>query len=207
MAGPDEQGELSTAARKALSVAIGILAVCLVVQIFDSVDHYRLLTAFGLRPRDVASLPDIVLSCFVHFSWTHFGGNSVPLVVFGFLAAYQGIGKFVLVTAIVMVTSNLYWWTFGPQGSYAAGASGMIWGWIAYGFVRGAFHRDELNRFAIVIISLLYGTIALDLVFPGPVDWQAHIGGLVGGLLCGLALRDRPASLTVSSKPVVMPTA
>jgi membrane associated rhomboid family serine protease len=192
---------MSTATREALFVGFGLLGVCLVLQIANSADHYRLTAYFGLRPRSVASLPDFVLSCFVHFSWEHLAGNSVFLVIFGFLAAYQGLGKFVGVTLAVMITSNLYWWSFGPEASYSAGSSGMIWGWISYSLVRGTFHRKELGRIAIVMLAMFYGLAGMALIFPGPSEWQAHLGGLVGGVLCGWALRNRPQSLTRDHRP------
>ena len=138
-------GLLAPSVRKALVVVFGLLAVCLMVQIVNSTDHYRLIGEFGLRPRSVLSLPDMAFSSFVHLSWAHFEGNSVFLVIFSYLAAYQGLGKLVGVTAVVMVTSNLYWWFLGPAGVPSAGASGVIWGWVGYSLIRGVFHRDEFG--------------------------------------------------------------
>jgi membrane associated rhomboid family serine protease len=192
---------ISTAAREAAVVAFIMLGVCLVVQIANSADHYWLTAYFGVLPRRVASLPNFALSCFVHMSWEHLAGNSVFLVIFGFLAAYQGLGKFVGVTLVVMTTSSLYWWCFGPEGSHSAGASGMIWGWISYSFVRGAFHRKELDRIVVAILAMFYGLAGLTLIFPGPSEWQAHWGGLFGGVLCGWALRNRPRTLTIDHRP------
>lgn len=197
MLGIRSWADYSLAARKALVVAFGLLAVCLSVQIVNSAGHYQLVGEFGLRPRSLVSLPNIALSCFVHLSWAHFEGNAAFLVIFGYLAAYQGLGKFVGVTALVMVTSNLHWWLFGTAGLPAAGASGMIWGWVGYSLVRGIYHRDELEFEAIIPLAVLYAVASLDLVFPGDAEWQAHIGGLLGGVLCGLALRNHPTSLAV----------
>jgi membrane associated rhomboid family serine protease len=193
----------SLAARKALFVAFGLLAVCLIVQFVNSAEHYRVVDEFGLWPRSVGRLPDMAFSCFVHLSWEHFEGNSVFLVIFGFLAAYQGLGKFVMVTTVVMVTSGLYWWLYGTAGLPAAGASGMIWGWVGYSLIRGVFHPDELDLERIVVLAVIYGATSLDLVFPGGAEWQAHIGGLLGGIVCGFALRNHPASLAVRPRRTV----
>lgn len=206
-AGMKQLKGISTATRKALLITSGILAVCWILQIWNSADHYRITVEFGLRPRTMASLPNVVLSCFVHLSWSHLIGNSVFIFVFGYLAAYQGIRKFIGVTALVMVTSNLPWWLFGPGGSYSAGASGMIWGWVGYSLTRGIFHHKELDRDVITRLVLLYSITALDLLFPGPAEWQAHIAGLVSGVACGLSLRNHPASLAVgASQPADMAT-
>ena len=44
---------------------------------------------------------------------------------------------------------------------------------------------------------MAYPVCILDLAFPwAQAVWQAHVGGLVGGALCGWVLRNRPATLT-----------
>jgi Rhomboid family len=131
----------------------------------------------------------------VHLSWAHFVGNSVFLVIFGYLAAYQGLGKFVGVTAVVMVTNSLHWWLAGTAGLPAAGASGMIWRWVGYSLFRWIFHRDELAFEAIVPLAVIYAVTSLDLGFPGDAEWQAHTEGLLGGVLNGLAFGTIPPLL------------
>ncbi|HLQ53304.1 MAG TPA: rhomboid family intramembrane serine protease, partial [Streptosporangiaceae bacterium] len=94
-------------ARKALFVMVGFLAVIWIVQVANWVDHYQLTQSYGIRPRDVGSLPDILTAPFLHVSWAHIEGNSGPLFIFGFLAAYRGVTKFFGVTALVVLTSGL----------------------------------------------------------------------------------------------------
>lgn len=76
----------------------------------------------------MSSLPDLLTAPFLHVSWAHIEGNSGPLFVFGFLAAYRGIWKFLGVTALVVITSGLGAWLtaaphtvgVGPAGSCSA---------------------------------------------------------------------------------------
>jgi membrane associated rhomboid family serine protease len=117
-------------ALRVVMFVLGAFAVCLVLQILNSADHYELNLEFGLRPRSAQDLHDFVPSSFLHVSWNHFEGNAPYLLVVGFFAAYQGIGKALAVTAVVLVTSSLSWWLFGPIGIYSVGASGIICGWI-----------------------------------------------------------------------------
>ena len=86
---------------------VGVLVVLWAIQIVNVVDSYHLTLTYGIKPRDVASLPDILTAPFLHFSWTHIEGNSGPLFIFGFLAAYRGIKKFAALTLIVVLTSGL----------------------------------------------------------------------------------------------------
>ena len=58
-----------------------------------------------------------------------------------------------------------------------------------------------------VVLAAIYGAASLDLIFPGGAEWQAHIGGLLGGIVCGFALRDHPASLALhQGRTVTGPT-
>ena len=81
-------------AKRALFVMTGVLVVIWAVQLANFADSYNLVNTYGIAPRDVGRLPDILTAPFLHFSWAHIEGNSGPLCIFGFLAAYRGIGKF-----------------------------------------------------------------------------------------------------------------
>src|SRR6266853_6200798 len=116
-------------ARNALFVMTGILVVIWAIQLANVADSYHLTQAYGIRPRHLGSLPYILTAPFLHFSWTHIEGNSGPLFIFGFLAAYRGIAKFAAVTAVVILTSGLAAWSFEAAGSVGAGASGVVFGY------------------------------------------------------------------------------
>ena len=187
---------------RAVMLALGVFAVCLVLQILNSADHYELNLRFGLRPRNVQGLFDFVPASFLHVSWNHFEGNALYLLVVGFFAAYQGIGKLLAVTAVVLVTSSLSWWVFGPSGIYAVGASGIICGWIGYGLVGGLYHRKELGRDLVQLLVALYAFAAWQYFWPpwpASTDWRAHVGGVLGGITCGFLLRNFDCPLV--SKP------
>ena len=49
----------------------------------------------------LSRLPEIFTAPFLHFSWQHIEGNSLPLFVLGVLAAYRSIARFLLVSLIV----------------------------------------------------------------------------------------------------------
>src|SRR6266481_2016827 len=110
-------------ARKAFFLMVGFIALIWVFQIFNWADHYRLNYDYGILPRSIGRLPQIFSAPFLHFSWDHIEGNSGPLFVFGLLAAYRGVTKFLGVTLLVAVTSGLAVWLF--QGNeLTVGASG-----------------------------------------------------------------------------------
>lgn len=177
--------------RKAAIVMVAFLAIIWVIQIANWADSYRLSTDYGIRPRDVSSLPDLLSAPFLHFSWAHIEGNSGPLFIFGFLAAYRGIQKFAGVTVIVILTSGLGAWLTEASNTVGAGASGVVFGYFGYIMVRGFFDRRVIDMVIGAVMALCFAYQFAVLLPQAGIGWQAHLGGLAGGVLAGWIFRDR----------------
>ena len=179
-------------ARKAFFLMVGFIALIWVLQIFNWADHYRLDYDYGILPRNIGRLPQIFSAPFLHFSWDHIEGNSGPLFVFGFLAAYRGVKKFLGVTLIVAVTSGLAVWLFQGGTELTVGASGLIFGYFGYVLSRGVFDRNLIDVLTALVMALSYAYI-LTVAIPGTpgVSWIGHLGGLVGGIASGWIFRTR----------------
>ncbi len=143
-------------ARKALFVMVGFLALIWIIQIANWADHYQLTRDYGIRPHDAGSLPDILTAPFLHLSWSHIEGNSGPLFIFGFLAAYRGVTKFLGVTVLVILTSGLGAWLTESSGSVSAGASGVVFGYFGYIMVRGFFDRHAIDMLLGAVMALCF---------------------------------------------------
>jgi membrane associated rhomboid family serine protease len=178
-------------ARKALFVMVGFLAILWIVQIANWADHYQLTFDYGIVPHDVGRLPDIFTAPFLHFSWTHIEGNSGPLFIFGFLAAYRGVTKFLGVTLLVVITSGLGAWIFESPHSVGAGASGVVFGYFGYIIVRGIFDRHLIDLMLGLVMALCFAYQFSVLLPAQGIGWQAHIGGAAGGVAAGWVFRDR----------------
>src|SRR5215472_16429879 len=113
-------------ARKALFVMVGFLVILWIIQLFNAADRYQLTINFGIRPHDVRSLPDVVIAPFLHVSWTHIESNSGPLFIFGFLAAYRGVVRFLGLTGLVILVSGFAEWLTGAANMIGVGASGVV---------------------------------------------------------------------------------
>lgn len=201
LAGGDAESVLAEA-RKALFVMVGILAVIWIVQIVNWADHYQLSFDYGIRPRDVGSLPDLLTAPFLHLSWAHIEGNSGPLFIFGFLAAYRGVWKFVGVTVLVVLTSGLAAWLTEAPNTVGAGASGVVFGYFGYIMVRGFFDRHAIDMVIGAVMALCFAYQFTVLIPHAGIGWQAHLGGLAGGVLAGWLFRDkRLRAGTVTAKP------
>jgi membrane associated rhomboid family serine protease len=180
--------------RDALIVMGAFLAVIWLLQVFNWADSYRLDTEFGILPEHVSRLGDIFTAPFLHFSWQHIEGNSVPLFVLGVLAAYRSIPRFLLASLIIAVTSGMAVWLFQSSNELTVGASGLIFGYFGYVVVRGFVDRNLVDIGVGLVAGVLYWTI-LQVAIPGTpgVSWIGHVGGLVGGVLAAWVLRSAPA--------------
>lgn len=183
--------------RNALIVMGAFLVVIWVLQVVNWAGHYRLDYEFGILPDHVSRLPEIFTAPFLHFSWQHIEGNSVPLFVLGVLAAYRSLVRFLIASLIIAVTSGLAVWLFQGSNELTVGASGLIFGYFGYVLVRGFFDRNFVDIGVGVVAGVLYWTI-LSVAIPGTpgVSWIGHLGGLVGGVAAAWALRTR------NSRPV-----
>ncbi len=180
--------------RDALIVMGVFLAVIWVLQVVNWADGYRLDSEFGILPEHVSRLGEIFSAPFLHFSWQHIEGNSVPLFVLGVLAAYRSIPRFLLLTLIVAVTSGMAVWLFQSSNELTVGASGLIFGYFGYVLLRGFIDRNLVDIGVGLVAGALYWTI-LQVAIPGTpgVSWIGHVGGLVGGILAAWVLRTPAA--------------
>ena len=176
---------------KALIVVGSLLAVMWALELLDAVT-LNALDSFGIQPRQLSELPNILWAPLLHFGWPHLISNSVPFLVLGVLVYLSGTGRFVWTTLISAIVSGLTAWLLAPPGSITAGASGVIFGYLTYLLVRGFYSRKIGQILLAVVVFAIYGTVLLG-VLPGTpgVSWQAHLGGAVGGVLSAWWLHGR----------------
>ena len=184
--------EVLEEARKALFVMVGFVAVIWAAQVVNWLMGQRLTAQYAIEPRSISHIGDIFSAPFLHASWQHIEGNSGPLFVFGFLAAYRGVRKFLMVTLVIVVSSGLAVWFFQDQRTFTVGASGLVFGYFGYVVVRGLFDRHLIDVLIGCVMALSFAYL-LTSALPGQnqVSWLAHAGGLVGGVLAGWLFRDR----------------
>ncbi|GII65516.1 rhomboid family intramembrane serine protease [Sphaerisporangium krabiense] len=207
MGGDSRTAEIMIAeARKAFWVMVGFLALIWLVQIANWATGYSLSQSFGIAARDPARLPDIVTAPFLHWSWAHIEGNSGPLFVFGFLAAYRGVGKFLGVTAIIAATSGLGVWFVASPHSVTAGASGVVFGYFGYVLVKGLFDRHGIDIVVGLVMALCFAYHFTGLLPTDEFSWQGHLFGFAGGILGGWFFRDRrPRAAAVPPQAATRP--
>ncbi|MGO8960093.1 MAG: rhomboid family intramembrane serine protease [Streptosporangiaceae bacterium] len=189
--GAEDAQSILDEARKALFVMVGFLALLWIIQLINAADHYQLTLDYGIKPRDLGSLPYVLTAPFLHVSWTHIESNSGPLFIFGFLAAYRGVARFLGLTALVILVSGLADWFTGLPNTVGVGASGVVFGYLGYILVRGFFDRHAIDIMIGAVMALCFAYQFTVLLPHAGIGWQAHIGGLAAGVVGGWVFRDR----------------
>ncbi|MFI0724397.1 rhomboid family intramembrane serine protease [Streptomyces sp. NPDC021224] len=169
----------------------GWLALLWGIEAVNALSGQRLDT-YGISPRQGSELLDIVPAAFLHVGFSHLASNSLPLLVLGFIAALSGIARYLAVALTVMVVSGLGVWLTAPAHSVTLGASGLIFGLFGYLVVRGFVDHRALDVIVGLIVGVLYGSILWGVLPTATgVSWQAHLFGLVGGVVAAFLFRDR----------------
>jgi membrane associated rhomboid family serine protease len=177
-------------------IAAGVMtawvALLWLLELWDNTHHHSL-DAYGIMPRRVDELRDVIPSAFIHFGYGHLAANTVPLLVLGFLAAARGgLARFFGVAAMIVVVSGLGVWLVAPSNTNTAGASGLIFGLFGYLLMRGFVDRKLIDVVVGAAVAVLYWSILWG-VLPtnSGISWQGHLFGLVGGIAAPFVFRRR----------------
>lgn len=150
------------------------------------------LLSLGVIPRTAIGLRGIIFAPFLHGSFAHLIANSIPFVVMGWFVMLRDSRHFVPVTIAAMLGSGIFAWLFGAPGSIHVGASGVVFGYLGFLMLSGWYTRSIASIVISILVTVMWGGLVFGVV-PGQVgiSWQAHLGGLIGGILAARAYRVR----------------
>ena len=141
----------------------------------------------------------IVTNLFTHAGLWHILANMVTLYFFGsFITRLLGIKNFLVIYFCGGLLGNLFFLLLAPPYAYGIGASGAVFA--LGGALTVLTPRLKVLVFPIPVPIPLYaavlGAFVILSVLPllrimPTIAWQAHLGGLVFGLLAGLFYRKR----------------
>ncbi len=171
------------------------VAVLWALEAIDAVLPGLGLDYWGISPRDLGELPQIFTAPFLHFGFEHLLANTVPLFVLGVIILMSGLRVFVVATLSSIVVSGATIWLLAPPNSVTAGASGLVFGWLAFVIVRGIFTANWKHLLVGVAVFAVYGGVLWGVLPSGEaISWQAHLGGAAGGVLAAWWLSGRRTS-------------
>jgi membrane associated rhomboid family serine protease len=122
-----------------------------------------------------------------HASWLHLGSNMLVLFQLGNLVEhFYGRTRFALILIASAVTASFASLWLDPVNQPSVGASGMIFGLFGVILISGKKMGVDYRQ----VMGLLALNIAFSFV-PG-VDWHAHAGGFLGGVVVAALLTVFP---------------
>jgi membrane associated rhomboid family serine protease len=175
---------------RAFVVMCAVIPVLFAIELIDKATGHALDRDGAIVPHHLSGLDGIVFAPFLHVSFVHLYSNAIPLLLTGTFVLAAGGTKFLWITGLIALVSGLGVWFFGSGPTI--GASGVIFGYLGYLFLRGLIERNWWNIAVALLVGLLFGT-AITGVIPGDqrVSWQAHLFGLIGGLIAAVVFRRR----------------
>jgi membrane associated rhomboid family serine protease len=153
------------------------------------------LESYGITPRTLRGLVGIPAAPFLHANLSHLISNTIPLTVLLLLLAGSRARSWAVVAGIVLLGGGLVW-LFGRSAIHI-GASGLIYGLIAYLIVAGICERRVIPMIASIFVGFLYGGTLATGILPSSlphISWEGHLFGALAGATVAYVLtrpRDR----------------
>lgn len=162
---------------------------------------------YGVYPRTMSGLRGILFAPLIHGDWGHLLSNTAPLFATSALIVF--FYRKVAIPAFVLIyfLTGLSVWGFG-RPVFHIGASGVVYGLVAFVFFSGIFRRNLKSIVLALIVLMYYGSMFLG-VLPGRegISWESHLLGGIMGILIAFLYRnqleddERPRRYTYQDDP------
>jgi len=174
--------------RLALKIALVSIGILWTIFILDAAFGLRL-GRFGLRPGSVGGLVGILTAPLLHGSVQHLLSNTIPLLVSLTATLYLYPASSLRVIPLLWLGSGAIAWYIG-RPSLHFGASGLIYGLLAYVFAGGILRRDLRSVSVSLLVGFLYGSMIWGVLPIRPnMSWEMHLGGALMGCLLAILYR------------------
>lgn len=194
---PDPEYTASPRARGnfilALKIVLALASVMWAVFVVDQLTGLGLIH-FGLIPRNLVGLLGLVSAPLLHYNLAHIGSNTLPLVIGGTMMLFLYPNASVRALPVIWIGSGMLAWIFA-RDSIHIGASGLIYGLLAFVFVSGVIRRDLRSIGAALVIWFMYGSMIWGILPAGRgMSWELHASGLALGVAMAVRYRhwDHP---------------
>lgn len=168
--------------KQAYPILVLLLAMWL-VQIVDAIIPIDL-NQLGLQPRTLRGLPGIALMPFLHAGFGHLISNTIPLAILLGLTVASRHRAWPVIVAIIIGNGVLLWF-LGRNASHV-GASGLVFGLIAYLITVGIREKQLVSLAIAVVVGFLFGATLIIGVIPSfgsVVSWEGHLMGAISGVI------------------------
>jgi membrane associated rhomboid family serine protease len=165
----------------AMKVSLVFIGILWTIFIIDNVFGLRL-GRLGLRPGSVPGLVGILFAPLLHGNFQHILSNTLPMFISMTATLYLYPNASLRVIPITWLGSGLLAWFIG-RPSLHYGASGLIYGLLAFVFVSGILRRDMRSIAVSLLVGFLYGSMVWGVLPTRPnMSWEMHLSGALIGM-------------------------
>ncbi|WP_318464279.1 rhomboid family intramembrane serine protease [Photobacterium leiognathi] len=177
-------------------VFLVILSVWVISFIAFIINHIfnGVLNNYGLLPRHVTHLSNIVVYPFIHGSWTHLFFNLSSFTLLALGVGVNGVARLLNVILLCWLLGSISVWLFG-RISYHVGLSGIIYGIWGYLLIYGLVLRSLLSLIITFLVMIYFSSMIWG-VFPMnyQVSFESHLFGAIAGGFVGYFLGKKDAA-------------
>lgn len=147
------------------------------------------LNRYGLRPRSLDGLIGLVTAPLLHSGAEHLFANTFPLMISLTTLLYLYPQSAMRVIPVIWAGSGALGWLIGRE-SLHFGASGLVYGMLAYVFVGGILRLDMRSVAVSVAVWFMYGSMIWGILPIRPnMSWELHLGGAILGVAMAILFR------------------
>ena len=144
----------------------------------------------GVYPRKFSGLKGLLLSPLIHGDWKHLIDNSMPVLLLSVALFYFYRDIAYKIWFLIYFIGGILLWGVGRQ-AYHIGASGLIYGLAAFLFLSGVIRRVRSLMAISLLVVFWYGSMVWGLLpFDFKVSFEAHITGVLSGVILAIVYRD-----------------
>eukprot|EP00922_Rhytidocystis_sp_ex-Travisia-forbesii_P025485 GHVS01037411.1.p1 GENE.GHVS01037411.1~~GHVS01037411.1.p1 ORF type:complete len:371 (+),score=29.76 GHVS01037411.1:109-1221(+) len=139
----------------------------------------------AVYPRTAEGTLGILVSCWGHWSWTHWSSNMIGWLGLCPLMLTFGFWPFVLLSGFIQLFTSFLVWCLAHAGAHA-GLSGVLCGY--FGFLMVSVCLDSPLRIRTIgvmaLTTIIYSTMFMATFksFSREISWESHLFGLFSGI-------------------------
>jgi membrane associated rhomboid family serine protease len=176
--------------RISLLITLSFILLLWIIKIFETFTKIDL-SFLGVLPREVKGLIGIITAPLIHSDFSHLASNTFTLIVLMMFLFYAYTNSSFRVFFTVYIFSNVLVWIFGRE-AYHIGASGVVYGLVAFLFFVGLFRRDSKSIGLSLVVTFMYGGLVWGVLPTDPkISFEAHLSGAVVGIIAAILFRNR----------------
>ena len=179
-----------------LACILGFIVIIWIVEIFNGFVGHRLNLwgiyprTWGIYPRTISGLIGIPIAPFLHGGLGHIISNTIPFLILGSLVSLRGSTRWIGVSLVIVLFGGLGVWLIGRPAVHV-GASGLVFGYFGYLVASGWYDRKISSALISIAVIIFYGGMLFGaLPTKGFISWEAHLSGLISGILVARLMRQ-----------------